>query len=337
MRKEGWKWVEARASFGYEDRAEFRCEQPALQPLSAEDAARLEALQQQYDAMLEQGAEESLDEIEQDIERLNERDEFWPPETLAIAGAVVTIGYDGKVSVERGLIRPEDLPKASAKTKVRHSDVATGGDREPACSAALIESLTAERSAATSADLLQRPDIALAAIVHALALRVFLGSGSTTSSLEVVASPQSLHRVEGSRAFVHVEAARQSWAERIPGADALWNWCLEQDQSVLLDLLAFCCARSVNAVQLKKQDQDGARLGHAALLASALNLDMTAWFTPTAANYFGRIAKPQILDALRKAKGTPPAPAWEKLKKPDLAALAERETSGTAWLPPLLR
>jgi len=64
---------------------------------------------------------------------------------------------------------------------------------------------------------------------------------------------------------------------------------------------------------------------------------MKPWFTPSAENYFSRIGKPQILAALREARNTPPAPAWEKLKKADLAALAERETSGTGWLPPLLR
>jgi hypothetical protein len=31
------------------------------------------------------------------------------------------------------------------------------------------------------------------------------------------------------------------------------------------------------------------------------------------------------------------APAWDKAKKADLAAIAERETTGTGWLPELLR
>ena len=42
------------------------------------------------------------------------------------------------------------------------------------------------------------------------------------------------------------------------------------------------------------------------------------------------------LETLREVKGSV-APAWEKLKKPDLAALAEREVSGKGWLPELLR
>jgi len=34
---------------------------------------------------------------------------------------------------------------------------------------------------------------------------------------------------------------------------------------------------------------------------------------------------------------TAPAPAWDKLKKSELAALAERETAGRNWLPEPLR
>jgi len=44
----------------------------------------------------------------------------------------------------------------------------------------------------------------------------------------------------------------------------------------------------------------------------------------------------QIVDALREMKGAE-APAWNRMKKADLAALAERETAGTGWLPEPLR
>lgn len=84
-----------------------------------------------------------------------------------------------------------------------------------------------------------------------------------------------------------------------------------------------------NAVLVKYDEEQSARLAHAAMLASALSLDMTGWFTPNAANYFTRISKAQILDALREKRNAPPAPAWEKPAKADLAALAEREISGT--------
>lgn len=80
-------------------------------------------------------------------------------------------------------------------------------------------------------------------------------------------------------------------------------------QDVLLDLLALCTAMTINAVQMKADKEGNQRLDHAAALASSVNLDMTTWFTPTAQNYFSRISKSQILDALREAKGTARAPA----------------------------
>jgi hypothetical protein len=64
--------------------------------------------------------------------------------------------------------------------------------------------------------------------------------------------------------------------------------------------------------------------------------DMAHWFRPTAATYFSRIGKANILAALREAKGAT-APAWEKGRKADLAVLAEQRIAGIGWLPVLLR
>ncbi len=99
---------------------------------------------------------------------------------------------------------------------------------------------------------------------------------------------------------------------------------------------AFCVARTVNAILLKADRPDSGRIKHAECLAKALHLDMAAWFTPTAANYFSRISKAGIIAALKEQKGAE-APSWSGMKKTDLAALAEREIAGTGWLPELLR
>jgi len=72
------------------------------------------------------------------------------------------------------------------------------------------------------------------------------------------------------------------------------------------------------------------------MLVEALKLDMNAWFTPTAANYFSRVSKAGIIEALREVKGAV-APAWSGMKKADLASLAEREIAGSGWLPESLR
>jgi len=45
---------------------------------------------------------------------------------------------------------------------------------------------------------------------------------------------------------------------------------------------------------------------------------------------------PGILAALQEMKGAT-APAWAKMKKSELAALAERELADTGWLPAPLK
>jgi len=346
---EGWKWTEARAEFGYQEQAQFRGTRPEPAPLApklAKEVEKLEAEAETLERQWEQAGEdaecpERLDEIRErldDIER--SRKQVWTPEKLAIAGAVVTIGPDGKPEIARGLVRPEDVPKPEKKGKGKAATAS--GEAEavegPSLSAALVESITAHKSAALAAELAGRPDVALVAVVHALASRVLLDGAKEDGSLQIAGYAQSLHRVEGSKAFERMEAARKQWRDQIPGdAATLWTWCLGQKQETLLELLAFCAAATVNAVQGKGDKPESQRLTHAKALSSALGLDMKAWFAPDTANYFSRVSKPQILDALKEGRQQPNAPAWEKLKKAELAVLAERELAGKGWLPELLR
>jgi ParB family chromosome partitioning protein len=348
--KEGWKWVEVHPEFDYQAKSKFHIRREELTPLPAKKQAELEALQKEYDELEDQWSNsddaerpERLDEVGERIEKLNAgREKVWTAETQAIAGAVVHLDHSGKAEIVRGLVRPEDMPKKTGKSDATAPDGTDPGDGEDATvgraefSAGLIESLTAHKSAAIAARLLEFPDKGLAAVVYTMVLDVFEHRHDT--ALKVSASSQSLHRVEGSAAFKTLEDARETWGQRIPGKpDDIWQWCLCQDQSVLLDLLTFCAACSINAVQTKSDRPENDRLDHAGKLATVLQLDMKPYFTPTAENYFTRIGKPQILGAIQEAKGQPPAPAWEKLKKAELAQEAERQIAGTGWLPEILR
>jgi ParB family chromosome partitioning protein len=345
--KEGWKWVEIYADFGYEHRGQFRRVHAEPAPLPEDLAAEYAALEQERDTLQEAWYETEdeteepprIAEIEERLEAIDAArgDDVWTPEQLAIAGAVVTIGHDGKPAIERGLVRPEDMPKAAKPAKPATEGAAGEVPAPVGISASLAESLTAHRSAALAAALRQRPAVALAAVVHAMAVRVFrLGASETAVQLTV--SPQPLRAVEGSKAFSDLEDARAAWEKKLPAtADALWAWCLAQPQEELMGLLAFCAASSVNAVQAKNDRPQNSRLENANALAAALDLDMTPWFTPDAQNYYSRVSKPQILDALREGRNQPPAPAWEKMKKGELATLAERELKDSGWLPEILR
>jgi ParB family chromosome partitioning protein len=326
---------------------------PEMAPLTPKLAKELASLEQEHDTLEtawdandDPDAEypERLGEISERIDAINEdREDVWPSETLAIAGAVVRISYSGKLDIDRGFVLPADRPKKAAATKtVEHinddGSVETVEVAETSTlPASLIESLTLHKTAAISAELINRPDIALAALVHTMAAQDLLGRSSGNTCFGVFTTTKSLRGIEGTKAFDAMNLAEESWGSKIPGTpDGLWTWCLKQDQQVLLDLLAFCMARSVNAVRTKKDSADDHRFAHADRLAATLKLDMTAWFTPTAENYFARVSKTGILEALTEAKGDI-APAWNKAKKGELAVIAERQMAETGWLPVLLR
>ena len=291
LRKEGWKWIETRHAH---DSSEWsKCERifPEPKPLPsklAKELAALEAefiqLRDQWDANEDDDAEypDRLRELDDRIDEIRDgQDEAWTPEQLAIGGAVVTIGYNGKADIERGYVLPADQSARSAKAKTDADGTVTEAAESSGLSAALVENLTRHRSAAISAELLSRPDVALATVVHNLTQRVLYDGYSSETCLELWAEPQSVRDIGGSKAFLATEQARTSWGDRIPGnPDALFVWCLEQDQTVLLDLLAFCAASTVNAVRAKADKPDAERFAHADALASTLNLDMAAWFTP---------------------------------------------------------
>jgi ParB family chromosome partitioning protein len=338
LREEGWKWVEIVPSFDYAEWSQCERRYPEPLPLPPEQQEEMDRLTAEVEALaeiddLDAEQQARYDAAMERIDELEDRDTVWPAETLAIAGAVVTLGRDGEAAIHYGYVKPEDAPK---KAKRKPGD-GSKPDRSP-LPASLVESLTAHRSAALTAALIERPDIALAATVHAMALPVFFNNGARDLTvLRITAQAASLHRVEQSSAAGIIAVAEENWGAKLPCCpDELFAWCLAQDADTLKGLLAFCVARTVDAVVVKGNRADGPGLHHAAMLAEALNLDIAAWFTPTAANYFGRIGKPAIIAALREVKGDV-APAWSGMKKADLAALAERTIAGTGWLPEPLR
>jgi len=344
LRNEGWKWVEVVPSFVYSEwsKCERRHAEPL--PLPPDQQSELDALTTELESlnMIDEPTDEQqahLDVINERMDELEDRPDVWPTETLAIAGAVVTLGSKGEPEIHYGFIRPEDVRAISINEREESEDgMDVSVTERPALSASLVENLTSHRSAALNAALLERPDVALATIAHVMALQVVYNGRSENTCLQIEANDASLlTEVEGSAAHAFIEAAREHWVSQMPGEpDGLFAWCLSQNGDTLRGLLTFCVAQTINAVMQKSDRLDSDRILHGAQLAEALNLDMSAWFKPTAANYFGRIGKSKILETLSEVKGSV-APAWEKLKKTELAALAEREVSGKDWLPELLR
>jgi hypothetical protein len=159
-------------------------------------------------------------------------------------GAFVSLGFDGEVRIERGFVRPEDEPHCEPSvgnaTAAEHGNGHFDGglpsnederNGSAALSDRLMTELTAHRTAGSRDTLGENPDVALAALSHALALRLFYGHRGTTC-LEVEARHTPLERhalgITESQAERRVVNRHDRWAKRLPkDAADLWQHLLQ--------------------------------------------------------------------------------------------------------------
>jgi ParB family transcriptional regulator, chromosome partitioning protein len=218
---EGWKWVELRDSFDWQERSEFNRHRE-LTPLPADEQEVYDALtaelEQLEDRMNDEDADEDgetsdrIREIADSIDTMDDRPVIYPPEIIAESGAVLFLDYDGDLVIERGLMAKADAPRPDAAGRNKPSGDPSG------LSAPLAEYLTAQKTAAIRAELAQSPSVALAAVAHALALKVFYHGGSTC--LEISMRLNSLKSViknaDDSKAMTALDAERDRWQDHLP-------------------------------------------------------------------------------------------------------------------------
>ena len=176
--------------------------------------------------------------------------------------------------------------------------------------------------------LAERPTVALAAAVHALALPVFYDERESGLALHVVTPALRAEGIDDSAAMKRLMQQRGLWATQLPEQpEALWDWLLTQDAETLTKLLAYCVACAVKSMREPCTDQ----------LAAAVALDMTQWWQPTVGGYLGRVSKTLICEAVTEAKGKAAADNIATLKKGNMAERAAELLNGTGWLPAMLR
>ena len=238
-------------------------------------------------------------------------------------------------------MKPEDKPVETGDGDPSAKHPAQRGNGVPGLSDRLVEDLTAHRTAALRMVLVENADVALASVVHALALPIFFPhetESCLTIKLDSALLTGSAEGIEESIAGIKLAERHQFWLRQMPDdAEALWDWVLAQDLATRLDLLAYCAGCSVNAVRKRHERAESDRLNHADRLGLALGLDMTQWWQPTARSYLRHVAKARILEAVEEGVTKEAAENLAKLKKDALAVEAEKRLAGTGWLPVILR
>lgn len=346
LKGEGLAWVEVHTHLDYATRAAYGRVQTSFRAPTDQEQANLAALAARKQEIEAQAAEAEDDEdrlaklsdleerLDMEIETLHEQRAIPHPEQQAIAGALISVGPDGKVRVDRNLLKPEDAQRFERSQEAQARAAEHKAPRVH--SAALVRRLTAHRSLALQATLARRPEVALVALTHRLLLRTFGGGYARDSALQIEADTSALKGhakdLADSKAHAAMEVLSKQLRAGLPeDADALFAWLLEQPQAQVLSLLAYCVATTLNGVQSDEC------VSPTDALARAAGLDMLEWWTPSVENYFGSVPKARILAVVTEAVSAHAVVPLAKLKKAAIATAAEQQLAGTGWLPNILR
>lgn len=286
---EGWKWISVAVEFSYGHTQGLREIEGKPVDLSPEEQATIDALNAEQ-AKLEsdyQDADELPDEVDQRLGEIEtalvafeDRPMLYDPSEIARAGVFVSIDSEGRLSVDRGYVRPEDdvpatdldvgqgadrlsTERQEASTSVQRTVIAVAGsaadaeeDDEDATKPLpdrLITELTAHRTLALRDALAENPAIAFQAVLHNFVLTAFYRFASSGSCLEIGLHPPTFPAqapgLRESASAKAVEARHESWKARLPKSENdLWDALTALDGDAQASLFAHCASFAANAL-----------------------------------------------------------------------------------------
>ena len=353
-----WKWVEVHLSVDYGAFRSFgRVFPQHVEP--DPDLLREEELAAQNDGEDWSDAEtEEYYAIEprlREIEALQRERQPYADEDRAIAGVVLTIGHDGALRVEKGLVRPEDIPAApkpdettadaggaasparpnvsppTSSTPVPTSDPAATLRKADGISASLADDLRATRQHILRAHLAADFDVAFDAMLYALCEQA-LGRSYNNEALDISIRPFQAQN----REVLHSDTVAQKMLEALE-QDLATNWMkLEKPEDFramsalpIADkqaLFAWAAGLAVKP-QLSSDNRPSPLIEE---IGARLDVDVAACWRPTAQNYWGRVNKGHAVATARKLIGNDYAEDRNRERKGDIAAAMERAFAETA-------
>ena len=339
--------------------------------LTEDETARVEALSAENDALIDQleqelpdgsaeaeAANARIEAIERELETIEDARHEIDPAFKSQIGTFVYIGGDGEPRVHTRLFSEKPVVDSNAPPK--ESGGATGdgdaGDAEqgPKLSATLIDELATQRRQILAAHVASDPGLALDLTIFLMAQNVVFEQAHipTHSTLKSSAAgfPIFAFRDEGSMASQTIDDQRQrldtSWAG-LPTMTARFDAFRALDDEARGAWVAYSIARTLEpTLNVAEGYRSNGFHDH---LGRLLDIQVENWWRPTAENFFGRVKKTVMLDALEEIGGPILRGRYKDAKKGDLAGTcaslcngqgiveAEIRDKATAWLPDAMR
>ena len=323
--REGWKWIDVAVDFPYGHTHHLRKLKGVPTGLAPDEQATIDALMAEY-ARLEaeyQNAHELPDEVDQRLGEIeaalaafDDRSVRYDRADVARADAFISIDSEGRLSVDRGYVRPEDEHRRDADgqgmehadsgassarssgTTVDQGTVITFGHQseieaeddgaiQPLAERLLME-LTAHRTLALRNAVANNPRVAMTALLHKLCLDAFqhsLSPACLEASVGHVFFAVQASDLRDTAPAKAVAERHEAWKAELPTEEtALWDWLSALDHDRRAQLLAHCVSFGVNALY-ERPGRYGAGLSEHGLrcclvqadrLAEAVGLDMVA-------------------------------------------------------------
>lgn len=338
-------------------------------PLTEEEQVRVDALAAENDALVDQleteladgtdeaeAANDRIEAIERELEELDAERKTVDPEVRAQLGTFVYIGGDGEVRVHTRMFseKPVVDPNAPVVTDPVGDGTEGSGEQGTKLSATLVDELATQRRQILVAHLASDPSMALDLTIFLMAQDVVFANNYVRDHSTLKASPAQFpifaFRDEESLASQTIADQRQALDTSWAGHDTMtarFDAFRTLDDDARGAWVAYVIAQTLEPTL---NVADGGRFnGFHDHLGRLLGIEVAQWWRPTAQNFFGRVKKDVMLDALEDIGGPILRGRYKDAKKGDLAATcaslcngqgiveAEIREKASSWLPDVMR
>ncbi|MGX9522963.1 ParB/RepB/Spo0J family partition protein [Vibrio mediterranei] len=244
----------------------------------------------------------------------------------ALAGCILSLGYDGQIHVTKGLVAKADRKALKAlqdnKANIEAGSNGDGAGREDVSieakeySNALQEDLKAHQLVLSKVALLNTPQVALDALYYSLCINVLLGRYSDTP-MDVSVKDTRLEPKQGeferNKALEAIDTHRQglplAWLDEETPAqryEAFCELCADDKEALLVFVSAMAFKAPFHQVDLPTK------------VRAKVSIDSANYWRPNADSFLKRIDKDALIDIARPVMSEEWLSRAQSLKKSDL-------------------